>query len=238
MRIFGITNDKQAVRPIGDFWRILADEEIDALVRREYRWQVKQRKDRANALKRAQASEEPSPAELAARDADVATSTRPAVPERSKRKAQEKVEAEAEKRVGISAHSIEEAYKAIQQEAKNRPYKIDYIDAEYGPFYKPEWVGQQVVVFINRKHPFYEMFYAPLLNLSGGYQAKEAADVLLITLAKAELNADKDDLSLMYEGQREHVWSPFLRTAMKSLQQKIQPLEEELAEEEEVNGEM
>ena len=73
--VFGITNDKQAVRPIGDFWRILADEEIDAFVRREYRWQVDQRKVRAT--KQAQATEGPSLAELAARDADVATSTRP-----------------------------------------------------------------------------------------------------------------------------------------------------------------
>ena len=147
------------------------------------------------------------------------------------------MDAEAEKRVGVSAHSIEEAHKAIQQEAKNRPYKIDYMDAEYGPFYKPEWIGPQIVVSINRKHPFYELFYAPLLELAGGYQAKEAADVLLITLAKAELNAD-NELGLIYETQREQAWSPFLSTAMKSLKQKIQPLVEELAEEAEVNGEM
>jgi hypothetical protein len=234
--VFGITNDKQAVRPIGDFWRILADEEIDALVRREYRWQVDQRKLRA--MKQAQATEGPSPAELAARDADLATSTRPTLPERAKRQAQEKVEAEAGKIVGVTAHSIDEAYKAIQQEAKNRPYKVDYIDAEYGPFYKPEWIGSQIVVLINRKHPFYELFYAPLLELPGAYQAKEAADVLLLTLAKAELNADKDELGLIYEAQREQVWSPFLSTAMKSLKQKIQPQMEELAEEGEVNGEI
>ena len=33
--VFGITNDKQTVRPIEDFWRLLATEGIDALLHRE-----------------------------------------------------------------------------------------------------------------------------------------------------------------------------------------------------------
>ncbi len=37
--IFGITNDKQTVRPIEDFWRVLVEEKIDDQLRAENNWQ-------------------------------------------------------------------------------------------------------------------------------------------------------------------------------------------------------
>jgi hypothetical protein len=43
---FGITNDKQSVRPVEDFWRLLTNEEIDAKVRAENAWQTKEREDK------------------------------------------------------------------------------------------------------------------------------------------------------------------------------------------------
>lgn len=218
---FGITNDKQGVRPIEDFWRVLAKEGIDDIVNHEYRWQreVRQSQHRKSNL---EPTANPSPAELAARDADVANSTRLAVPERARAEAASNEAAEIAKRAEILDLSIEEVRTALRQEAKVRPYKIDYMDVEYGPFYKPEWIGTQIVVFINRQHPFFDIFYAPLIKESGNSQFKEATDILLITLAKAELNAREAELQLWYETQREENWSRFLGTAMKSLRSKRQ----------------
>ncbi len=232
--VFGITNDKQAVRPIEDFWRVLHEEHIDDLLNQENHWQEKEREKKKNA--RAQASPGPSPAESAARAADVMTATRPAIPDRNKPEAEKGMETEAEKRVGITARSVEEARKAVEQEAKLRPYKIDYFDDEYGPFYRPAWVGPQIVVQVNRKHPFYDVLYSPLISLPGGYQAKEAIDVLLITLAKPELTAREEEYENWYEAQREQVWSPFLKFGMKNLKQQLRPSEEEDVAEESPNG--
>jgi hypothetical protein len=41
---FGITNDKQTVRPLEDFWKILAKEGIDDLLNKENNWQSKSRR--------------------------------------------------------------------------------------------------------------------------------------------------------------------------------------------------
>jgi len=37
--VFGITNDKQRVRPIDDFWRLLTQEGINGLLKRKNDWQ-------------------------------------------------------------------------------------------------------------------------------------------------------------------------------------------------------
>jgi len=39
----------------------------------------------------------------------------------------------------------------------------------------PEWVGLQMVVKINRQHPFYAVCYGEILSLVGGYEAKRAS---------------------------------------------------------------
>ena len=61
---FGITNDKQRVRPIEDFWRILHDEGIDDVLNREQSWQGEQRHKAKVAASQPVASPEPTPAEM------------------------------------------------------------------------------------------------------------------------------------------------------------------------------
>jgi Histidine kinase-, DNA gyrase B-, and HSP90-like ATPase len=222
--VFGITNDKQTVRPIEDFWRLLADEDVDTLLRKENAWQVK-----LHEKKKPQAtpSNETSPAEAAAAAADSIGGQRPKVPDHAKPAAQESMTHEATKQVGVSAKSIEEAIAAVEAEAKRRPYKIDYFDDPNGPFYEPRWeFGTSIVVRINRLHPFYETLYADLLKLEGGTRAKEAVDVLFITLGKAELTVDDETAKMWYERQRTARWSPFLADALKILSQTLRPTEE------------
>ena len=86
-------------------------------------------------------------------------------------------------------------------------------------------------MLINRQHSFFETLYSPLLKLSNGAQAKQALDVLLISLARAELDVDDDQARNWYVTQRERAWSEFLADAYKWLQQKMGPVEEEAAEE-------
>lgn len=221
--IFGITNDKQTVRPIEDFWRILAEEEIDAALHRENAWQEQHR---AKAKPRATPSNQPSPAERAASTADSVAGRRPHVPDSRKEEANEALESAAEKRAEVTQESIDEALAALQKEAKARPYRIDYFDDPDGPFYEPMWEGLQIVVRVNRKHPFYETLYGELLQLGGGTKAKEAVDVVLIALSKGELTVDDDLAKLWYESQRKETWSPFLAKALRVLAQTLRPDDE------------
>jgi hypothetical protein len=221
--VFGIANDKQMVRPIEDFWRVLHKEKIDQLLQRENSIQYDIRADEKKKREQAAgvASETPTAGEEAAGAVPLIMGKRPSVPERSKKDARKKSEEEAGKKAGINAQSIDEARKALEAEAKRRPFKIDFFDDPTGPFYKPAWIGTQVVVYVNRKHPFYEMLYGTVLALTGGELAKNALDVLLITLAKAELEIDEATSAQFFEYQRADVWSKFLSHALRNLGGKI-----------------
>lgn len=232
--VFGITNDKQTVRPIEDLWRVLAAEGVDDQLGRE---QTHQRKIRQEANHRrqeakAEKSFEPSVAEVAAAAADTMTGQKPRVTDRAKATVRKKVETEAARRSKVDQTSLDAATKAIEEEAKRRPYVVDFFEEQRGPFYKPEWMmGSQIGVLINRKHPFFQTLYSPLLSLPGGAQAKQALDILLIALARAELSVENEETANWYVAQRERSWSDFLTDAYKSMSQHMAPSEEEFAEE-------
>jgi hypothetical protein len=224
--VFGITNDKQTVRPIEDFWRVLVSENVDKELQAENSWQRMHRSKPDEPV--STASEQPSAAERAAASADTAGGKRPSVPEHDKPEAREDLDKAAKARVGVTAKDIEDARRAIEQEAKRRPYKIDFFEDVRAPFYETEWEhGSRVVVMINRAHPFFTTLYARLLLPDADKQAKEAVDVLLIALARAELTVDDEQAATFYQAQRERVWSPFLNDAMRVLAQTLRSADEE-----------
>ncbi|MBV9783700.1 MAG: ATP-binding protein [Acidisphaera sp.] len=219
---FGIANDKQNVRPIEDFWKLLAKLKIDEKLRGENAWQT-QKREKPKPPK-VGPSDEPTAAERAAALADSVRGKRTHVPPQDQEKVRKQLELEAQKRVGISAKTIEEARQAIEAEAKRRPYKVDYFDDPNGSFYEPAWEhGWVVVARVNRSHPFYAALYGELLQLEGAGQAKYSVDVLLLALSKAELAAEDELTRLWYEQQRKAEWSPFLGNALKVLAQTLRP---------------
>lgn len=233
--VFGITNDKQTVRPIEDLWRLFANKEIgiDAQLGREQAHQRKMRKAESDKRKAAgaQQSDTPTLAEAAAASADSVAGQKPRVADHAKTAVREAFEEEAKRRSKVDKTSMDAARKALEHEAKKRPYVIDFYDEARGPFYKPEWRhGAQVAVLVNRQHPFFQTLYGPLVRMPHVAQAKQALDVLLIALARAELAVDDEQTALWYETQRERHWSSFLNDAYRSLQQTMAPIDEETAE--------
>jgi hypothetical protein len=217
--VFGIANDKQIVRPIEDFWRLLASEpfEIDALLKAENNWQMRERQKAPPVV---ETPEEPSPAENAAALADRIDGELIQIPEKDKEKVEKATEEEAKKRVGVSEKTLEEAKEAIKKQGQRRGYKIEYFDDPNGAFFEPEWQpGNVVVAKVNRLHPFYSAFYAALLNLEGGNRARYALDLVLLALAKGELRIDDPVTKLWNENLRKKQWSPFLSNALKVLEQ-------------------
>ena len=231
--IFGITNDKQTVRPIEDLWRLFAVEGIDAALNRENNFQSKMRKEEQEKQRQREAKKAATAtvAEKVAAQADSIAGQKPRVTERDKAKVRAEAEQEAKRRAKVDQTSIDQARQAIEEEARRRPYVVDFYDEPRGPFYKPQWAhGGQIAVLINRQHTFFQAFYAPLLGLEGGGHAKQALDVLLIALARAELGIEDETCAAWYEAQRERVWSIFLFDAYKMLQQAAAPADEETAE--------
>jgi hypothetical protein len=233
---FGITNDKQGVRPIEDFWRILARKEFDQALRRENATQEKARRKQTAEDAAPGPGGGPTQAEKAAEAADVALGKRPRVPARRVQNARDTAEQEAEQRAEREGTSVDEARAALEQEARRRRHVVTYHDQEHGPFYEPVWRGSQVEVKVNRKHPFYQYLYADLLRLPGGRRAKESLDLMLLALARTELTVEEEDMELWLSTQRRHTWSPFLDTALRSLSQRLDSGEEDEGIDEDILG--
>ena len=229
--VFGITNDKQRVRPIDDFWRMLTTEDLDAVLMRENAWQSKTRKVEADKRKaeKAQAADSPTPAEEAVASVQMITGKKVEIPDRSKPEARRRNEEEITKRATETKVPVEEIRKAREEEEKRRAIKIDFFDEPRGPFYKPENIGLQLVIWVNRSHPFFTTCYSEILNLVGGYRARQALDVLLLVLGKAELELSDETAAEMFRYQREEVWSRSLAIALQNLETK-NPLPDEREE--------
>lgn len=236
--VMGIANDKQAVRPSEDFWRVLASAEVDRIIREEQNWQRKERRRRNEERATDEiGSDGPTPGEQAARDADRFTGRPASLPDDLRDEARVALEARAEEEANLSGTGVDDALQALLEDAERRPYKIEFATVPHGPFYVPKWVGSQLVVTINQAHPFYSDLYVKLLRGPWARRAKEATDLLLITLAKAEKTAEHKDTRHFYEAQREQHWSTFLATALKGLRELIDDTDAEYLDEELALGE-
>jgi hypothetical protein len=223
--VFNVGNDKQTIRPIDDFWRVMADPDValDTAVRAEEQYQQKSREEeRRSRFDPAITSDEASKsAVLAAAQASTATGKSGPLPENrreeSKRRQGKAVQELAEK----TGESLEKARKALEEEAARKKYAVEFFESKGGVFYEPDLGnGLQRVAKINKLHPFYGVFYSRVAAMNDPV-ARQAVILLLLTLAEAELMADQE-LRAFYETQRESVWSPFLKLGLKKLEE-LQP---------------
>lgn len=206
---FGIANDKQSVRPTEDAWRVLAAAGLDGVLRAQNRRQMNVR--RKSADEQDVKPDEPRPAEQAA--ADVVKRQPLRMPESMRASAKAALESEAARRAAGSGASVKEERTRLQEDSKRRPFRVDFYESEDGPIYKPEWQGQQMVLYINRSHPFYQEVYAPLSRFPGAMRMKEGVDLLLLGLVKGELETEDPAGQQWYSEERKQVWSRFVESA-------------------------
>jgi hypothetical protein len=226
--VFGVTNDKQTIRPTEALWRLLASEEVelDRKLREENGYQEEIRKRTAPPIP--PSNDVPSAAEHAAAMADSAVGKVHTLPAKESPEVIRRLKEEATKQAAQTGKSTEEVVAAIEQDAKRKPFKLEFVDAgENAPFYTPvRGPKGQFIAQVNRRHPFFTTLYADLLNLKGGYRAKEAVDVLLLTLCRAELICEDEVLRVFYEEQRKNVWSSYLGNALRILAQSLRSSDE------------
>ena len=227
--IFGITNDKQTVRPLEDVWRILAQEHIDEALRRENTWQTKARAkketERAEAADK-EREKQPTTGELAAAAADIVMGRRPIIPDAKQDKIEEVTQTEVVRRVNETKKKESEVLEAMREERRRRPYRVTFENNPNGPFYEPEFGHSgQTLAKINTAHPFYINVYSLLIQSFGGEKTRDTIDLLLLMLSKSELVAE-GMLESFYSAQRIDNWSPFLRNALTILENEIAETEE------------
>ncbi len=222
--VFGITNDKQGVRPIEDFWRVLTAVGVDDWARRENNWQTKVRseKNKEKLAAKARAQQEtatPSLAEVAAREADIIDSEPRRIPEHAKESARDAVDQHIRERAAQTGEDIERVREAIRKEISAQPYRVDFASIPDGPFYEPKWLGDQIVLEINEAHPFFQVVYRRLVEGDSPI-AKDGVDLLLFALARGELKAESEEMRHSYEVQRKRRWSRFLEDSIHSLERR------------------
>lgn len=225
--VFGIGNDKQTVRPIEDFWRVMTAAEADRAAREEDRHQrrIRERAKAEQSIVETRSPKRPNPAtEAAAQAADI--SGRDRLPDERKQEAAEQVQREAEARVQQGAGTLDDAKAAIEEEARAKRYAIAFFEAEGGVFFRPAYGnGLQRVAQINKQHRFFADCYSRLARLEDP-KPRQVVDLLLLALAQAELQSDGPK-RITYEHERQAAWSPFLETSLKLLDQIEHRLEDE-----------
>jgi len=215
---FGMGNDKQTVNPIEDFWRLLHDEEVDRASRTEEQEQrtTRSRKQAEESKYQADNPDQPNPATEAASEAEAAMGRAKALPQERAEESQQRFQETVQRRMEETHRPEVEVIKALEEEAKRKRYAIGFFRSEGGVFYRPDFGnGMQRVAQINVAHPFFTGLYSRLGTLPDPH-ARQTVDVLLLALAKAELEADAN-LKHVYEHQREAEWSPFLKLALDIL---------------------
>lgn len=231
--VFGVGNDKQTIRPIDDFWRVMVQAEVDKSLREEQKWQSDQRRKPKPEVSDPLFS---TPAAEAAAAASTTLGRNRQLPPMRREEANGVLQQEVERRAALTGVSLDEVRKNIEDEAKRKRYAIEFFESRGGVFYEPGYGnGLQRVARVNKLHPFFEVFYARLATLDP--IARNTVDLLLLALADAELAAggqeegdEGGELRRMYETQRESIWSPFLKTGLKKLEE-FQPHDDERGEE-------
>lgn len=239
---FNVGNDKQTIRPIDDFWRVMTDTTdpkvaLDLAIHEEEAYQNRTRKAERKARLDPQITGEAvtAPAVEAATLASAATGKSGPLPENRREESKNLQREAAQAIVEKTGESIEKAMKAVEEEARRKKFDVEFFEARGGVFYEPGLGnGLQRIARINKLHPFYEVFYSRVAALDDPI-ARHAIIVLLLALADAELSAEDEVLKAMYETQRESVWSPFLKAGLKKLEE-MGPEDDEIEEiEEEVD---
>ena len=213
--VFGIGNDKQTVSPIEDFWRVLTKAEVDKAIQSEEKSQreMRRKEDQKQARKEAENPEKPNPATDAAAAADAVMGQDEPLPEERVKEAKENFEETVSEKVKETGKPRDEIEEALKKEAQQKKYAIKFFSSEGGVFYKPGFGnGLQRVAWVNTEHPFFKVFYTEIAK-SGNPRARQVVDLLLLSLAKAELKTEGAN-KLFYENQREREWSAFLKLGL------------------------
>jgi len=117
------------------------------------------------------------------------------------------------KEISVSTgRTVQEEMEALEKVLIAHPYKIE---AEHGratqPFFEPDQVGPQTVIYLNTGHKFYTDVYGRLDETE--IEIRSGIEALLVSLARAELSKGGEDR--VFYMQERAAWSADLAQALE-----------------------
>jgi hypothetical protein len=209
---FGVTTHKQQITISERVWGLLHEAGVWSVFAR-LRKQWTEMNDDIEAQYDSPEDDEKRPSELAMEEADDFDVPTPRSKEREEEAEDTKEQAIDDLMKG-NGLSREEAEREIERVETEHPYRVEIESLPGAPFYRAEQRGIQLVLLINRSHPFFGSIYAAVLGAQGA-KLRQALEVLLFVLAKAEIEA-ADARREFYESERQ-LWSMRLATALAKL---------------------
>jgi hypothetical protein len=213
---FGITINKQQVTFSEQVWKKLEMEGVPGMIR-GLRSSFDTDRDKKSNKKPEE--DESRPSEKAMIESEKYESKGGAIPENIFSAAEDKVKQAAERAAEVSGKKIEEVHAELMERTKKDRYKVLFESLPGAPFYRSEYYGAQLQLFINMAHRFYrDLYNAPNVNP----RTQSALESLLFALSYSE-NQAEEELLEFYKRERNE-WSMRLETYLSELN-RIDPLE-------------
>lgn len=211
---FSVTTSKQQVVPSDRVWEILEQHGVKRALH-ELRGKYK-REAKALSEEQSRPSEgKKRTSEQVMEEAErFATGKRPNTPT-TERERREGFDEEVKRRQQSGGKTEEQARAELESDVKLHPFRIDFEEVPEGPMFRPEGVGAQVVVWINRAHPFFTDLYE---SRESQPHTKSALELLLFILGESELDSEGHRREF-YRTERVE-WSRKFATTLRLLEKK------------------
>jgi Histidine kinase-, DNA gyrase B-, and HSP90-like ATPase len=206
---FGITTSKQQITIDEDMWQKFMNRGKLGDVISDIRSKFKEGISAINADLDNPKEDTERPSESAMKDSKYLDTHSKPETDKQKAEGQKNLDREAHRVSEHERRSKEKILEEMEQEAQDRPFRVEYQAIEEGPFYLPKRLGQQRQLIINTAHPFYEKVFNQAPEVRAGLE------VLLFVLAESEMEAN-EEASRFYKAERNR-WSERLRNALDSL---------------------
>lgn len=213
---FGITVNKQQVTLSEQVWDTLKEAGVPGMIR-SLRGRFNTDRTKEEAKKPEEFESKPS--EEAMAESEKYENRGKPLPEKTRLAAIDRVKQAAKKVAEHSSKDFEEVHTELMKRTESNRYKVLYESLPGAPFYRAEYYGSQLQLFINMAHRFYTDLYGrPDLTP----RTKEALDLLLFALAYCE-NQASETLAEFYKRERQE-WSNRLETYLGELN-RIDPVD-------------
>ncbi|WP_431213840.1 ATP-binding protein [Puia sp. P3] len=229
---FSITTSKQQIVASERIWNILRDNGVYEAIQ-QMRNRYKKQSEAANQAKENAIQSSPQKRDefaenLMKESASYFELDKDSQPQNVKKEAAENFEKQV-KKIAKETGMPEEAIKEqLEVQVETRPYKLDYFDELEGPFFRPEQMGGQVIIHINRSHRFYTSLYN---NPQTNALTKNALALVVFVLGHCELRVTDENRKL-YRIER-NAWSVKLETTLETLSKHLmKSIDDDVAEEE------
>ena len=213
---FGITINKQQVTLSERVWDTLKKAGVPGMIR-SLRGRLNT--DRTKEESKKPGEFESKPSEEAMAESEKYENKAKSLPEQTLLAAVDRVKQAAKKVAEHSDKDFEEVHAELMKRTESNRYKVLYESLPGAPFYRSEYYGAQLQLFINMSHRFYRDVYdRPDVTP----RTREALDLLLFALAYCE-NQASETLAEFYKRERQE-WSNRLETYLGELN-RINPID-------------